>query len=69
MPSIFVNHFSHFKFTNKTFASSTLKTVPLICSIQFDSTSSVAFTIAGQGRKRATSGVVGTKRLSLTGNQ
>ena len=35
----------------------------------FDSTISVGFTIAVQNRKRATSGAVGTKRLSTSGNQ
>ena len=42
---------------------------PLIWSIPFDSTTSVGFTIAFQSGKRATSGAVGTKRLSLSGNQ
>ena len=42
---------------------------PLIWSIPFDSMTSGGFTIAVQSQKRATSGALGTKRLSTSGNQ
>ena len=42
---------------------------PLIWSIPFDSTTTVVLTIVVQSWKRATNGAVGTKRLSLSGNQ
>ena len=70
MPLSFLYHFPHLKFTYKSFAYIESKNgAPLIWSIAFDSTTSVTFTIAGQSRKRANSGAVGTKCLSLIGNQ
>ena len=73
MPFIFVYRFSHLKFTDISFVPSSRKTVArmygLYGFILRVATTHVGITIAVQSRKRATIGPVGTKRLSLSGNQ
>ena len=67
MPLIFVYHFSHLKFTDISFVSSSRKTAARMYGLY-------SFTlrplwVSQSLFKVETSGAVGTKRLSLSGNQ